>query len=54
MSDEAFAVIYDDHWSIRVNAANERQAKYRAWLKFKDAFGTTFKDFVCAARVERG
>jgi hypothetical protein len=37
-------------WIITVRACNYRQAKYRAWMKFKYEFGTSFRDFVYSAR----
>jgi len=39
-------------WIISVRATTYRKAKYQAWLKFKDEFGTSLKDFVYSARQE--
>ena len=47
---ERYLVDYNG-WLIRVIAKNPKSAKYKAWLKFKDVFGTQFLEFVRAAVV---
>lgn len=37
-------------WIISVRAMTYGKAKYQAWLKFKDEFGTSLRDFVYDAR----
>ena len=42
--ERPFTVFYED-WDIPVEAANRKQAVYRAWLRFTVAHSISFIDF---------
>lgn len=39
-------IVEYDGFKIGVKAKNEKQAKYRAWLKWGEVYGIKFLDFV--------
>lgn len=51
METKTSYVVDYNGWLIHVKAKTAKAAKYRAWMKFKEAYPTDFIDFVRVATV---